>query len=164
MTEKRWILTDTEKRLWVDHLDLGAGELGTAEVPSASVRKRTIRGGLSDVVDIIEVSNGAFAFTVLPTRGMGIWRGEYNGDRSGWDSPVAGPVHPAFVHLEEQLQGRQRIEQPFNAVLTPLQLLSDLHGSKPLLTNGRKNIKLNCRMNNKGLPVPTRHTENATWI
>jgi hypothetical protein len=31
---------------------------------------------------------------------MGIWKGQYKGDRLGWDSPVRdGPVNPAFVNL-----------------------------------------------------------------
>jgi hypothetical protein len=31
---------------------------------------------------------------------MGIWKGYYQGDRLGWDSPVRdGPVHPGFVNL-----------------------------------------------------------------
>src|SRR5262249_21177709 len=62
-----------------------------------SVRKRTLRGGLRDGVDLIEVHNGALSFSVLPTRGMGLWRGEYRGNYLGWRAPVLGPVHPKFA-------------------------------------------------------------------
>src|SRR5262249_4194630 len=44
--------------------------------------------------------NGVFSFSVLPTRGMGIWKGEYAGDPVCWESPLKdGPVNPAFVNL-----------------------------------------------------------------
>src|SRR5262249_48044910 len=46
------------------------------------------------------VDNGALSFSIVPTRGMGIWKGRLGTDRLGWDSPVKdGPVHPKFVNL-----------------------------------------------------------------
>jgi hypothetical protein len=53
-------------------------------------------------VDVIEVHNGALSFTLLPTRGMGLWRGAYRGQFLGWRSPVQGPVHPAFVNSHDR--------------------------------------------------------------
>jgi hypothetical protein len=64
------------------------------------VELRRMRGGLSDGIDVVTINNGVLEIDVLPTRGMGIWRGECNGLRLGWDSPVKLPVHPAFVNLE----------------------------------------------------------------
>jgi hypothetical protein len=57
---------------------------------------------LRDGVDIIEVHNGALSYSILPTRGMGIWRGEYRGNFLGWRAPVHGPVHPKFVNLDDR--------------------------------------------------------------
>ena len=57
---------------------------------------------LRDGVDVIEVHNGALTFTVLPTRGMGLWRGDYRGNYLGWRAPVQGPVHPRHVGLGER--------------------------------------------------------------
>ena len=51
-------------------------------------------------MDVIEVRHGEFRFTVVPTRGMGIWRAALGDLALGWKSPVHGPVHPAFVHTE----------------------------------------------------------------
>lgn len=103
MAEKqRWVLTDVDKRVWIETLDLKAGDLGIRGASSASIRKHTLHGGLSDGVDVVEVNNGALAFTVVPTRGMGLWRGEYKGDTVGWQSPVRGPVNPEFVHSNER--------------------------------------------------------------
>src|SRR5262249_53473652 len=65
---------------------------------SWSIRKRTLRGGLRDGIDVIEVHNGALAFTLVPTRGMGLWRGDYRGNALGWRAPLLGPVHPLHVN------------------------------------------------------------------
>ena len=58
-----------------------------------------LRGGPRDGIDLIEVHNGALSYSLLPTRGMGLWRGEYRGNYLGWKAPVLGPVHPKFVDL-----------------------------------------------------------------
>ncbi len=75
-----------------------SSELGL-EDKGFSIRKSTLRAGMSDGVDAVEVNNGELNFVVLPTRGMSIWRGAYRGLSLGWEAPVAGPVHPQFVDL-----------------------------------------------------------------
>jgi hypothetical protein len=94
------VLTDTLNDIWVQDFERAGPAVSGA--PAWSVRKRTLRGGVSDGVDVVEVDNGALSFTVLPTRGMGIWRGVYKGLSLGWRSPVRGPVHPAFVNRQER--------------------------------------------------------------
>ena len=96
---KRWVLTDVDRNVWVDSIFLGHDELG---VPDCTVSKRTLGGGLCDGVDLIEINNGELSFSVIPTRGMGIWRGNYRGMSLGWDSPIRGPVHPQFIHPMER--------------------------------------------------------------
>jgi hypothetical protein len=54
-------------------------------------------GGASDQVEVIEVDTGAVRVMILPSRGMSIWRMESGSMRFGWESPVAGPVHPSQV-------------------------------------------------------------------
>ena len=54
-------------------------------------------GGPSDQVEVIEVDTGAVHATILPSRGMSIWTLEAGGIRFGWNSPVAGPIHPGLV-------------------------------------------------------------------
>lgn len=93
-------LTDLSRDLWVESFAVDAGVVGRPSVHAWSVAKRTLRGGRRDGVDLIQVNNGRFAFSVVPTRGMGLWRGDFAGNRLGWDSPVRdGPVHPSFVNL-----------------------------------------------------------------
>jgi hypothetical protein len=65
------------------------------------VTKRTLRTGLSQGVDVVEIDNGRLKTIIVPTRGMGIWRAFMNGRELGWQSPVRGPVHPSFVPIAE---------------------------------------------------------------
>jgi hypothetical protein len=99
---KSWTLTDVRGDIWVDSFAAGHDSLHLPTPHPWSLRKRTLRGGLRDGVDLVEVHNGALSFTVLPTRGMGLWRGDYRGNPLGWRSPVLGPVHPRCVELTDR--------------------------------------------------------------
>lgn len=100
MAQKTWTLTDTDQDCYVEQISLSRNNV---EGPAAgyAVTKRTLQGGLRQGVDVIEVDNGRFRFVVIPTRGMGIWRAMLDDVQLGWRSPVRGPVHPAFVQLNE---------------------------------------------------------------
>lgn len=58
--------------------------------------------GTSAGVEVVTLTFGGTVARVCPTRGMGILDLTVDGVRVGWDSPVAGPVHPAFVNLESR--------------------------------------------------------------
>jgi hypothetical protein len=101
MPRKTWTLTDNcDADKYIEQLSLGPDEVG-GPARGYSVTKRTLRGGLRDGVDVVEVNNGRFWFVVVPTRGMGIWRASCGDLVLGWASPVEGPVHPALVPLWE---------------------------------------------------------------
>ncbi|MDA0659285.1 MAG: aldose 1-epimerase family protein [Planctomycetota bacterium] len=59
------------------------------------------RSGLSAGVDTVTIWNDKLRVSVLPTRGMGLWRADCEGIPLGWQSPIRGPVHPQFVPLME---------------------------------------------------------------
>lgn len=99
---KSQVLTDVAHDVWLDTFTLTNDNLRLATPHAWSLRKRTLRGGLRDGVEVLDVSNGALSFTVLPTRGMGLWRGDYRGMFLGWRAPVQGPVHPKFVDLDDR--------------------------------------------------------------
>jgi hypothetical protein len=101
MARKSWTICDATTGEYADSLELEPGNLSAAAaVAAVRVSKRTLHGGLSDGVDVIEVDNGAIRFGVLPTRGMGLGSLSLSdGRRVGWRSPVRGPVHPKFVNL-----------------------------------------------------------------
>jgi hypothetical protein len=100
MRYKSWVLTDVLSDVWLDSFSLSNDTLRLATPHDWSLRKRTLRGGLREGIDLIEVHNGALSYALLPTRGMGLWRGEYRGNFLGWRAPVHGPVHPKFVQLD----------------------------------------------------------------
>lgn len=101
MAEKSWVLTDLEHDCYIEELVLGADELPKAAV-GCSIRKRTLRGGKQQGVDVVEIDNGLVRLVVVPTRGMGV-RKLTSGDHTlGWRSPVHGPVHPCYVPLAEE--------------------------------------------------------------
>ncbi len=100
MPRKTWTLTDVDAGIYLEELSLGPDLVGGL-ARGYRVTKRTLRGGLSDGVDVIEVDNGRFQFVVVPTRGMGLWRASCGNVQLGWKSPAKGPVHPAFVPVWE---------------------------------------------------------------
>src|SRR5689334_25120706 len=96
---KSWTLTDTLNDVWLDSFAVGNDALRLATPHDWSVRKRTLRGGLRDGVDVVEVHNGALSFTVLPTRGLALWRGAYRAHFPRSRSPVHRPLHPPPLNL-----------------------------------------------------------------
>jgi len=74
-------------------LDLTVGPL--------AVRTWRLEGGTRDGVLVVEIVAGETTATVLPDRGLGVWKVMAGGLPLGWQSPVAGPVHPRFVPLAE---------------------------------------------------------------
>lgn len=98
----RYVLTDVEQNLWYESWTVDEATLPLGAGSTWSVRKTTLRGGLQDGVDLIEVDNGALSFFVVPTRGMGIWKGIYRGIPLGWESPARDLVNPAFVDANDR--------------------------------------------------------------
>ncbi|WP_339734956.1 aldose 1-epimerase family protein [uncultured Gimesia sp.] len=97
------LFTDVSSQTWVEEILLNAEshpEFSTN--PEWSIRKTQLHGGLSEGVDLIEVNNGALQLSILPTRGMGVWKGNCQGIPLEWQSPVKTPVNPAFVTLSER--------------------------------------------------------------
>jgi hypothetical protein len=99
---KTWILTDIAADLWVDSFAISNDVLRLPTPHAWWIRKRTLHGGLREGIDLVEVHNGALSFALLPTRGMGLWRGDYQGNALGWRPPLVGPVHPRQVALSER--------------------------------------------------------------
>ncbi len=96
----QFVLTYVARDLWVESCVITAQTCGVAHEAGWSVTKRRLAGGRRDGVDIVELHNGTLSLVIVPTRGMGIWKGQYGRDRLGWDSPVRdGPVNPAQVNL-----------------------------------------------------------------
>lgn len=100
MSLKTWTLIDVANDVYLDDLSIDLADIAPV-FKDCKVQKRTLRGGLCDGVDVLQVDNGVLTFATLLTRGMGLWRMEVGGETIGWKSPVRGPVHPKFVPLTE---------------------------------------------------------------
>lgn len=100
MARREWILTDTAAGAYAQDF-----AIGPSDVPGApadfSVARRTLAGGLGSGVELLEVDTGSNQLSILPTRGMGIWKASIGGVPLQWKSPIEGPVHPAFVPLSD---------------------------------------------------------------
>jgi hypothetical protein len=93
-------ITDVENEVYVEEWSISSSDLNAGE--GWRIEKRRIRGGPPDGVDVVTVKNGILSFTVVPTRGMSIWKGECQGLSIGWRSPVKCLVNPFFLNLEER--------------------------------------------------------------
>ena len=96
MAKKTWTILDADTNEYMS----GSMDL-KADSGDLMVRKVTHQCGVSAGVDTLEVSNGDFSFTIIPTRGMSIHKAQYKDEFIGWNSPVRGPVHPAYVDVGE---------------------------------------------------------------
>ncbi len=94
------VLTDAAR-----NIDIRQWSLTSADVPHQNtqppwkVAKRVLEGGRQEGVEIIEIDSGAMQFTVVPTRGLSIWKGRAGDLSLGWDSPVKEIVHPRHIDL-----------------------------------------------------------------
>lgn len=97
------LFTDVSSQTWIEEQLLSAASHPEfSKQADWSIQKRQLHGGASEGVDLIEVNNGRLKLAVLPTRGMGIWKGMLEDLPLGWNSPVKSPVNPAFVNLSER--------------------------------------------------------------
>ena len=100
MTQKTWTLADQQQDIYVDQIVIDPESVG-GKATGYSVTKRVLSAGVRRGVEVIEVNNGRLRFTVVPTRGMGLWRASLGELQLGWKSPVKGPVHPSMVRLND---------------------------------------------------------------
>ena len=97
MTIKTWVITDTESEDYLESFVITSDNL--SDTPADfSITKKTLRGGLSDGVEVLQIHNGKLQFDLLITRGMSLASATIGGVKFGWQSPVRGPVHPKFVN------------------------------------------------------------------
>ena len=100
MAQSVWVLTDSEQGIHEPEFQTPERS-GGGDSADYSIRRKTLHGGVREGVDTIQVDNGKLRFIVVPTRGMGLWKARLGKIPFGWNSPVAGPVHPQFVPVSE---------------------------------------------------------------
>jgi len=95
-----FVLSDRETNENLSEFKLSSTNLKTSSKHKWSVRKKTLRGGRQEGVEIIEVDNGKLSFSVIPTRGMSIYQVQAGDVTLGWQSPVKEIVNPSFINLD----------------------------------------------------------------
>lgn len=100
MAGKSFTLIDSDPAKVSAEQTITAQDVGGA-AKDFSIERFTLKSGLSQGVEVIDVNNGRCQIRLLPTRGMAIHSVTVDGVRFGWRSPIRGPVHPAFVDLGE---------------------------------------------------------------
>ena len=95
-------LTDVAQNLEVEHWEISSDALGLEAATPFSLRKKTLHGGKQEGSTIIEITAGDLYLSILPTRGMSLYKASYCGVDLGWNSPVDEIIHPSFIHLDER--------------------------------------------------------------
>src|SRR3972149_4663119 len=91
VTQRTWQLTNVSTGIHRENFVAGpAADLKLTGSETWRIAKRTLKGGLSAGVEVLDLDNGALSLSILPTRGMGIWRGNFRGTDFGWKSPGRG--------------------------------------------------------------------------
>src|ERR1051326_7808043 len=102
MPVRSWMMSGDAITPWLDTLEIGPNNVPELPGDDWAIRKQTLHGGVREGVEVIELNNGPLSLSILPTRGMGIWKGNFRGLHLGWNAPVVGPVHPKFVNLADR--------------------------------------------------------------
>lgn len=64
-------------------------------------KRGIFQSGKSAGVEYLTINTGAVEATILPDRGMGLWKCWVSNFELGWRSPVVGPVHPSLVPVHD---------------------------------------------------------------
>ncbi len=85
----------------VGSVDLELPEKISAGTGRFGIRYEQLGSGCSAGLYCLTIDTGDVVATILPDRGMGLWKC-WSGDLEfGWQSPVPGPVHPSFVPVHD---------------------------------------------------------------
>ena len=82
-------------------MDLDLPEKITAGTGRFGINYQPIQSGTSAGMPCLSIDTGNVTATILPDRGMGLWKC-WSGDLEfGWQSPVTGPVNPSLVPVHD---------------------------------------------------------------
>ena len=94
---KSWHLIDSRSsstnspRVIPDSIEVSSGKF--------SIDWSAWNDGPPNGMKCLTIDTGAMKTTLLPARGMGIWKCWSGNTELGWQSPVRGPVHPSLVPI-----------------------------------------------------------------
>ena len=97
---KEFIITDAQAGTDLGNWSVNNSDLGINK--TFSVTQRVLHGGKQEGVRVIDIDNGVMKITLIPTRGMDIFKVQSGDITLGWDSPVKEIVNPAYIELESR--------------------------------------------------------------
>ncbi len=100
MQANNWTLIAKDSSQVVDELRIDGKNVSQA-ASSSQIEYQRLRGGRQEGLHMLWIDNGALRVSIIPERGMGIWKIWAGDFELGWQSPIDGPVHPHWVPLYE---------------------------------------------------------------
>lgn len=97
-----FVLTDTVSNVEIADWSITSADLGLKAPIPFEIVKRTLHGGRQEGSTLITIKAGDMAVSVIPTRGMNVFKATRGTVAYGWSSPVDEIVHPAFMRLGER--------------------------------------------------------------
>jgi hypothetical protein len=99
---REFVLSDSGVGSREEDWSISSSDLGITTGSPFTVSKRILHGSKQEGAELIEIDNGMMTITVIPTRGMGIFKVHSADVTLGWSSPVEEIVNPAFIELESR--------------------------------------------------------------
>jgi len=95
-----WTLISDKGSKTIDELHISGADV-SENAASCQIDYCSLHGGRREGLHQLSIDNGVIRVSIIPERGMGIWKA-WSGDvEIGWQSPIDGPVHPHWVPLHE---------------------------------------------------------------
>ncbi|MFM2481303.1 aldose 1-epimerase family protein [Celerinatantimonas sp. YJH-8] len=67
-----------------------------------TIEQKVLQGGKQNGVKVLTINNGVMDITLVPTRGMDIYKVKSGDVTLGWKSPVEQIVNPQFINLQSR--------------------------------------------------------------
>jgi hypothetical protein len=75
---------------------------GITELDQCKIMFQHLYGGKQDGCHLLHLDNGHLSMSIIPTRGMSIYKGRCGDVDLGWQSPIKEIVHPNYVNLVDR--------------------------------------------------------------
>jgi hypothetical protein len=119
---REFTLSDSETGSREESWSICSSDLGISAASPFAVSKRILHGGKQEGVELVEVDNGTMKCSIIPTRGMSMFKVTSGDVTLGWPSPVNEIVNPAFIELESRPTERKPLAQRFWKIIFSIPL------------------------------------------
>ncbi|MDE0938402.1 MAG: aldose 1-epimerase family protein [Pirellulales bacterium] len=100
MQTNSWTLISKDGGKVIDELHISGADVSEAAA-ACQIDYQRLCGGRQEGLHLLSIDNGTIRVSIIPERGMGLWKAWSGEVELGWQSPIDGPVHPHWVPLDE---------------------------------------------------------------